>query len=569
MKSHAELKHFWNTDLTGESVRCELNTSASIIQDHWKDLLAAYSLATLWLVISWKELLFSDTGDYLAFEPRALTEHIAIFTVAATLTLVLYLLLRFVRSASRKWSRRALQATFVAIGALSFGPLSFEIFKWLTPEIRRLTTFPLPLVVAFICITFAIIKRRLCLADAVVTIQTIAILAAPFGLLILAKSAANFALDDGTRFLPQNINRLVSTDRSKPYQKRVVWIIFDEFDFAARRVASQNHTPLPDVERLRNESFLGRNAYSPNRDTLVSIPALLTGRRLRKAEPISVNDLMLFPEDSSGPFSLRKSETIFSEAQAAGIPTAIVGWYHPYSRIFQESVSSCVWQPRVDRRCAQPSRFFRCSLGIIARSLDATPFVSRLLPASLTGIHNEYIPEEIETQSERTAFLYSKAANLVADQTYGLVFLHFSVPHAPYIDRHGPDEEGSYFTALEIVNDMIKNLRETLEKAGQWDKTVLIISSDHPWRGKKLEENQLMFLNEKVRQEVIDDKRIPFIVKFPGRTDRFEYDRRFNTVVTKNIIRDIFADKITGPEDLASWLDQLDDSERLESPWQH
>lgn len=560
MTPRAKLKLLWIQRASDGSRGTQSGLQAITSFIDWKSLGAAYSLATLWTVISWKELLFSDTGDYLAFEPRRINEHLAIFAVEIALASLLYFLSRSSTRSQSEWQSRAFQTLFIFCGALAFGPLSFELFKWLFPEIQHFTTYPLVLLVSGVCVLAALTSRNWSLNYIAGNIRKTALLFLPFGLLIGAKSASVLLFDDGARFLPQSINNTSKLVQKGPPGKKIVWVIFDEFDFAARRVAPLNDTPLPDIERLRSESFVGRNAYSPYNETLVSIPALLTGKRLSKAKPVSADDLLLYPEDGSDPFSFRDSSTIFSELEADGLRTAIVGWYHPYSRVFKDKVSYCVWRPRIVQRCTAPSQLFRCSVGIVTKSLSATPIVNRLLPATWQDIDSEYIAEEVDPQAERMEFLSEQSANLIADPRFNLLFFHFSVPHAPYVVRKGSHEDPSYFTSMESANDLLARLREILEKAGQWDQTVMIVSSDHPWRSKRLEIGQLKFLDEPRREDVVEDHRVPFIIRFPGQRERFAYDRQINTVNTKSIILNILANRIKGPSDLAAWLDSVDNS---------
>ena len=108
---------------------------------------------------------------------------------------------------------------------------------------------------------------------------------------------------------------------------------------------------------------------------------------------------------------------------------------------------------------------------------------------------------------------------------------------------------------MEVVNDTIKKLRETLEKAGQWNDTTLVISSDHWWRAKKLED--FKYLPEEERQKAVNDRRVPLIIKFAGEETRMSYEPAVNTVITKEIILGVFKGKIKNSNELVLWLNDI------------
>jgi len=63
-------------------------------------------------------------------------------------------------------------------------------------------------------------------------------------------------------------------------QPRVVWIIFDETDYRLAFEKRPANVPLPEFDRLRHESLAAEHAYPPGDSTIISMPALITGRRL-------------------------------------------------------------------------------------------------------------------------------------------------------------------------------------------------------------------------------------------------------------------------------------------------
>jgi len=186
--------------------------------------------------------------------------------------------------------------------------------------------------------------------------------------------------------------------------------------------------------------------------------------------------------------------------------------------------------------------------------LEKVPLITRIFP-DLPGINFELLGETREVQIERNQFLNTKVQEMLSNPNLGLVFFHSSVPHLPLIGR--ADEEGdiTYYSSLEIVSETIRTVRNTLESTGQWENTVLIVSSDHAYRFKRLRDFRQ--LSEKERNDSMVDTRIPFIIKFAGQNSRIDYEPRINTIVTKRLILDILDNKIRDAGELVKWLDQL------------
>ena len=77
--------------------------------------------------------------------------------------------------------------------------------------------------------------------------------------------------------------------------------------------------------------------------------------------------------------------------------------------------------------------------------------------------------------------------------------------------------------------------------AGLWDKTTVLVSSDHPDRTS-------LFVDGR------EDKRVPFLLKLAGQTSGVTYEPLLQTVVTKPLLEAIMEGKVTTPEDAVSWL---------------
>jgi hypothetical protein len=83
--------------------------------------------------------------------------------------------------------------------------------------------------------------------------------------------------------------------------------------------------------------------------------------------------------------------------------------------------------------------------------------------------------------------------------------------------------------------------------AGLWDKTTVLVSSDHPNRTS-------MSVDGK------SDPRVPFLLKMPSQTSGSIYHPELRTVVTKPLLEAILSRKITTPDEAIVWLNVISSS---------
>ena len=518
-----------------------------------RDLGVSFSLANLFFITSWKELVF--VGDYHYFDPglNPASRYLALFADVLILTVVFLGLIICSNADHSRWQRRLGHIAFLIAGILAFGPLSFEAMSWLYPETHNYVNYPVPMVVFVLCLLISV-PSSLTLDAITNNLKLIALFLLPFSLLILVESIKEQVFTDRSLFEPSFVQNEIPQQRQSRLHKKVVWIIFDELDLAAFAAAKHNNTPIPGFDRFGQQSVVALNAFAPNNRTQDSIPALLTGVPLEEAIPVSARDLQLYPADGSAPFSFGDSDNIFATVKKLGGTSAVTGWYHPYSRVFLNQVAACFWSPQEIRTCSGASGLTKCGFGYFVRGLVAVPGSDRIF-RSLAGINDGLLSESTDVQSERNEYLTGKAEELIDDPRLNLLYFHFSIPHSPWLAKTNLGGDENYFTSLEIADHTLAHLREKLEKAGQWDNTVVIVSSDHYFRLKTPAD--FVFLPEDERRRAVSDRRIPFMIKLAGQSSRIGYDPVINTVVTKKLILDIFADKVRTPEELILWLDRF------------
>lgn len=346
--------------------------------------------------------------------------------------------------------------------------------------------------------------------------------------------------------------------------RHVVWLLFDEFD---ERLAFELHrpnVPLPELNRLRSESFWATHAIQTATWTTVAVPSLLSGQIFGRAEPADAATLRVYPKRSAIGGSWTEQQNIFKRLRAEGFNSALIGWHHPYCRVIGGDLCSCTDVPSGEATAALLRETSATEMGVF-RSI---PFLFYLQFTNLVDIFRPGPPQSAyerdaysqKRQQEQYFEIRDLAYRAAVDHNFDLLFLHFPIPHPFGIydaRRHELTLNGSlsYADNLALVDRTIGELRRTMDTAGMWDSSTLIITSDHGlrpdlWRGRLGWTAELDQLTGGMQEP-----RVPFIVKLAGKNSEVRYDRPFSTVSESDIIFAILNGKIVSPSDLARWLD--------------
>lgn len=342
---------------------------------------------------------------------------------------------------------------------------------------------------------------------------------------------------------------------------RVVWMIFDELD--GRMLLHPPHgVDLPEFARLERESLVGTQATSPSYSTTESLPSLITGKFVAQVsvEKTSVQ-LTECRGSSTTPVNFYSEENVFQRARAAGFNVGISGWAYPYCRMFPNWLSACAWDVS------------GIPLIWVVRSLDLQPFYSeavylawwqsRQLPFSSSRFDP---PQELRMAREGAIeTLHVVAANallMLRNPNLNLVFLHFPIPHPPGIwDRKRQmlsTLNSEYLDNLLLADKVLGQMRSALEQNGEWDRTTVLVSADHPYRPEWAYAFGGIY-NSARTFRLIHGKwqpYIPFLLKLPSQHDSLIYSRSFNSIISRDVVMQALQGAIETPAQAAQWLDE-------------
>lgn len=336
----------------------------------------------------------------------------------------------------------------------------------------------------------------------------------------------------------------------KPGAPRVVWIIFDELDQRLTFDQRPASVRMPEFVRLRAQSLSAAHAFAPARTTEIAMPALISGRLISKAEPRGASELMVTYGDSVPPVPWSGQPNVFSRARELGFNTALVGWYLPYCRVLASNLSACSWY---DGPLLRGGLRLQASIGEAMKQQAASILITTLGPDWVNRAERE---EDIRdylavlTEGQRRA----------ADPGVGLILVHLPVPHPAGIWDRARHEfkttgESSYLDNLELADHALGELRQTMERAGVWDASTVVISGDHWWR-TELWDRYSVTEEEAAVMPPAPDHRVPFIVKLAGQNAPLAYQPEMNTVLTHDLLLALLRGELRTPQEVAAWLDR-------------
>jgi hypothetical protein len=316
---------------------------------------------------------------------------------------------------------------------------------------------------------------------------------------------------------------------------RVVWVLFDELDQSLVFDHRPRSVQLPEFDRLRRESVYADHAEAPGIYTMEAVPGMLIGKYVEHARELGPGDLSLKFADDPKPKRWSEVRNIFDDLRVEGVNSAVLGAELPYCRAIGHSLASCDWFPSgtVDIALKRPSILDRAWYLLRTRPF-AFPGLSSTRYFRAPLFHEETRRRSRAAEAASFELMRHRAGELAVDTRFQLVFMHFPVPHLLGIyDRHAGDystsDSSSYLDNLVLADRTLGDIRRSLERAGLWDKTALLVTSDHPLRDWIIEDAGWWNDPETASLGAIPRRYVPFLLKIPNKAAR-EVHEPFNAL---------------------------------------
>ena len=336
---------------------------------------------------------------------------------------------------------------------------------------------------------------------------------------------------------------------------RLVWMIFDEWDYRLTFRARPKGLVLPAIDRLSRESFNATHAVGGGYGTANAMPSMLVGRRVVDSQTSGPAELLLRFEGAGDFVGWSSQPSLFSKIRDAGWTTSVVGWYHPYCRVLGTQLDYCGWQPGAsiyDRdEYARNPTFLEAGNAILDRQVSKIPLVNRF-DIVRRDLNKRHLQSLEYTQIRNAAF-----ATL---GTTDFVMVHWPVPH-PYgiYDRSRgalrSDTRQTYLDNLALVDKIISDFRSLLEERKQWDNTTLVLTSDHSLRVHEWNQPRLWSAEEAAATGNTRSAHVPFLIKLSGQTRPVTYEKPFSILLTHDLLVAMTRGELLTVDALAPWFD--------------
>ncbi|NBX68872.1 MAG: hypothetical protein EBR01_07920 [Proteobacteria bacterium] len=495
---------------------------------------SVFSIVNVFFLAEWANLFGERTKDFIFITPTPFYN--VYFAIFLTVLVIAFPLIGMACWFERKQLNSLNGFLHFVLGVSMLVPLNFIrettglFYKF--PSLSKMTQFLVVnvfgshkfITTGIVLISAAAICLRFNLR-VVKAVRNIGVVLFPFSIFCIANLLFLVATNLNSDFVPYLHFR--KFERPNPDSQKLLWIIFDELDYRLVFENRPKDLELPEIDRFKAEAINFNRAYSPSDRTINSIPSLLTGNRWTVIETGEVDYKLISTKPGLHEMKMTDLPSIFSEVKKMGLKSEVVGWYHNYCRLFKNDLNFCRRLPA--GRFGYGATLHKSMSAILFRALN----LDKRMERSYTFNYDQILQNSIWR---------------IQSRDYSLLYLHFPIPHAPWIYDVNSKElspwvskvPANYFSNVKLVDKTLGDLRRALESVGDWKNVTVIATADHSWR-------------ESENYDGKRDLRIPFLVKMPD-SQVSEVNFPVATIHTIDFIIQVLERKILTSEKLISWM---------------
>lgn len=517
----------------------------------YKDAALALSLANLCFFKIWAQVLPGAYGHYFMKQPPSVSINLGVIASVLALAAVFWGAVTVARRLPGRWGTELARWGFVLVfivalnGVRQYLILSAALPFWLAPfgdTTLGTAILALPLAVLLAVRRW---RHRLVRVSAAVVV-----LLAPFALVTCAQAA--WSAVKTARHMPfaEFADQPPAASLPAPAEgaPRVLWFLFDGME---QRRSFSHRSPtlqLPAFDRLRSQAISANQAYPPAGNTILTMPALITGRLLANSRPAGASELRLTFADDGTSAGWSTQPTLFSRARALGFNTAVVGYYHPYCRVFGSSLTICSWETDWWHPLGiedPETSVWRIMRNLAPALLQSVPGVWRVQSSEPPGAGLQLTASVNERREHIRHYLdiLEQATAAAANPELSVILVHWPIPHLPAIydrttGRLIAEGRSDYLDNLALADRALGEVRRAMETAGIWDRTTLVVTADH-W----------------MNRSDTTDHRVIFLLKLAGQREPVIYQPAFNTLLLHDLVLAVLRSEISDPVGAVRWLD--------------
>jgi len=345
---------------------------------------------------------------------------------------------------------------------------------------------------------------------------------------------------------------------------RVVWLLFDEFDQRLAFDERPASLKLPELDQLRAESLVANRVLQQADFTIVAIPSLLSGRPFEGYRAINARTLLVLPPGSKQPFRWGDQPNLFQQARRLGANTSLTGWDLPYCRMIGNSLVHCFdqtggrtpfavqWEMQASEKSVGESVAFE----FWSQTQNLRDFFHPGSRAVSTDASDAFVQRK---QLQQFLILRDHAYREISDPQMDFVFVHLPIPHPFAIyDRKLADfalnSHTSYLDNLALVDRTVGEVRRTLERAGLWESTILMVTSDHALRPRIWQDRYDWTPEIADLMKRGGSPTVPFMLKLTGHHPAAVYEPFISNVTAAQLSVAALSGNVTTPQQAADWL---------------
>jgi hypothetical protein len=327
----------------------------------------------------------------------------------------------------------------------------------------------------------------------------------------------------------QPMSRLVRSSTDSVVQpsselkiRRVMLILFDELSYDRLFANGEIMEDYPNFRRLAARSLTFHDAHSPaGCATLQSVPQMLIGA---KAKVVLDRGKPMF-ELEDGLIRAAEPPNIFRAFRRQGFRTVWVGNHLPCGEFFPSDLDyGETWGLYKPLNHSITEAAFWILLQHLGKRL---PFFAE----QATRLRRRLIFSNALSFDD---WIHGKAFEVLRDKRQTLAFVHYRMPHAPYIyNQDGfvttQGELGTlqerYKGALRAADRKLGDLLDLMEHSGRADNTVFVVTSDHGFRK-----------DPEQKRESRPKTHVPLFVQAPAYGKRQDITNEVRTINLKEAI---------------------------------
>lgn len=294
--------------------------------------------------------------------------------------------------------------------------------------------------------------------------------------------------------------------------KKVIWILLDEFDPS---IAFENKNQLVNFKKLKENSILLENSYSPSSHTLESIPSIFMSRDVKEIK-YSNNKLYLIDNSINKEILFNFQNTFFSKFENKRLNFNLYSEVLPYCFMLG-----------LEKNCKNNKNEFLTFFNGIINSYTPLAYINKIKNKSykFDKFDIKKLNDFNESYNVTSDFIFSEKLKFnlkdfekELNSNYNFTYIHLFLPKEnvsasefvkKFYNQSSETNYEKYQIMLKYTDLIIKGINTMIEKYKDKD-VMLILSSDHWYRELSKDVKPSLFITKifNDKQKIINNKKI-------------------------------------------------------------